>query len=77
MKITQINFKPQSDNITTYCLETPNTLFKYSNTPVLLVTECDKYGKVICDSIYKWDDIRCIYEVKANDEPEHNFIDLK
>ena len=69
-KITEITFK-QNDVIDIgakyiiYCIETPYTLFhQYSDKPILLVTACDKYGKIIGDMIFKWDNIECVREVK-------------
>lgn len=69
-KITEITFK-QKDVIgigakyIVYCIETPYTLFhQYSDKPILLVTTCDEYGKIIGDMIFKWNNIECVREVK-------------
>lgn len=73
-KITEITFK-QKDVIgvgvtpVVYCIETPYTLFhQYSDKPILLVTTCDEYGKIIGDMIIRWDNIECVREVDTKSE---------
>lgn len=73
-KITEITFK-QKDVIdvgaipVVYCIETPYTLFhQYSDKPFLLLTACDKYGKIIGDMILKWDNIECVREVNLKNK---------
>lgn len=70
-KITEITFK-QKDVVDVglipiaYCIETPYTLFhQYSDKPILLVTACDEYGKIIGDMILRWDNIECVREVNT------------
>ena len=73
-KITEITLK-QKDAIDVgatpiiYCIETPYTLFhQYSDKPILLVTTCDGYGKIIGDMIIRWDNIECVREVNTKSE---------
>lgn len=73
-KITEITFK-QKDVIgvrvtpVVYCIETPYTLFhQYSDKPILLVTACDEYGKIIGDMILRWNNIECVREVDTKVE---------
>ena len=76
MKISKIEFKDTLTMNNVYCIETPKTIFKYSNSPVILVQECDDYGKPICDSIYTWESIKCIYEMEIKKQPENHFINV-
>lgn len=73
-KITEIAFK-KIDIIdvgaipVVYCIETPYALFhQYSDKPFLLLTACDKYGKIIGDMILKWDNIECVREVNLKNK---------
>lgn len=73
-KITEITFKQKnvidvSEAPVVYCIETPYTLFhQYSDKPILLVTTCDEYGKIIGDMILKWDSIECVREVNLKNK---------
>lgn len=73
-KITEITFKQKDvidirEKYIIYCIETPYTLFhQYSDKPVLLLTACDEYGKIIGDMIIRWDNIECVREVDTKSE---------